>query len=214
MRAASPWSQLIQDGLRARLELASLITGQLYVGLEHHARCSRSARRPIRPATRRSLRSPSLQYGLQETLTNLLADRPKIEKGLDQMLELLNIMVAGGGAEQITRAMAAATQLLEKMSDPQGPLFETLDRLPPLIADLDQTAEDVAPGPGAGRSDPGCRQRNWPSGQKRPSHDPRRPAGEPRRSAPSWATSCRRWWHRPGHRWRPSPRPGCPACRG
>ena len=53
----------------------------------------------------------SLQYGLQETLTDLLADRPKLEKGLDQMLELLNLMVAGGGAEQIARTMAAATQL-------------------------------------------------------------------------------------------------------
>ena len=136
--------QLIQDGLRARLELASLITGQLYVGLNiMPGEPLREAPNPTGYPQIPSL--TSLQYGLQETLTDLLADRPKIEKGLDQMLELLNLMVAGGGAEQVTRAMAAATQLLEKMSDPQGPFFETLDRLPPLIANLDQTAKALPP---------------------------------------------------------------------
>jgi paraquat-inducible protein B len=138
------FQQLIDDGLRARLDLTSLITGQLYVDLNlvpgtPVLERANSTGYPQIPAL------PSLQYGLQETLTNLLADRPKIEKGLDQMLELLNLMVAGGGAEQITRTMAAATQLLEKLSDPQGALFKSLDGLPPLVAEVSRVAAAAPP---------------------------------------------------------------------
>lgn len=136
--------QLIQSGLRARLELASLITGQLYVGLSimpgaplHEA--ANTSEYPQIPSV------PSLQYGLQQTLSQLLADRPKLERSLDQMRELLNIMVAGGGVEQITRTMAATTQLVEKLSDPHGPLFKVLDGLPPLVADLSRAAAAAPP---------------------------------------------------------------------
>ena len=136
--------QLIQDGLRARLELASLITGQLFVGLNitpgspvHEA--ANNTGLPQIPSL------PSLQYGLQESLSQLLSDRPKLEKGLDQMLELLNIMVAGGGIEQVTETMAAASQLLGELSDPKGALFATLDRLPPLLTSLNDTATRLPP---------------------------------------------------------------------
>lgn len=136
--------QLIQDGMRARLELSSLITGQLFVGLNiipdtPAVEVTNATGYPQIPSL------PSLQYGVQQTLSNLLADRPKLEQGLDQMLELLNIMVAGGGAEQITRTAAAATQLLEKLADPQGPLFQTLDGLPPLMADAGRAAAAAPP---------------------------------------------------------------------
>ncbi len=136
--------QLIEDGLRARLELASLITGQLFVGLNmvpdsETSFATNTTDYPQIPSI------PSLQYGLQQTLNQLLADRPKLERGLDQMLELLNIMVAGGGVEQITRTMAATTQLVEKLSDPHGPLFKVLDGLPPLVADLSRTAAAAPP---------------------------------------------------------------------
>jgi paraquat-inducible protein B len=136
--------QLIRDGLHARLELASLITGQLYVGLNitpgttaHEA--ANSTGYPQIPSI------PSLQTGLQETLNDMLADRPKLEKGLNQMLELLNIMVAGGGAQQITQMMAAASQLLGRLSDPKGPLFQALDGLPPLLANLNNAATALPP---------------------------------------------------------------------
>ncbi|MGD9507672.1 MAG: MlaD family protein [Geminicoccaceae bacterium] len=136
--------ELIAAGLRARLELTSLITGQLYVDLNLDpdtpaVEVTNATGYPQIPSL------PSLQYGLQQTLNNLLADRPKIEKGLDQTLELLNLMVAGGGAEQITRTMAAATQLLEKLSDPQGSLFKTLDGLPPLMEDVGRAAAAAPP---------------------------------------------------------------------
>ena len=183
--------QLIQDGLRARLELASLITGQLYVGLNIIPGAPlREARIP--PATCRSLHSPRCNTDCRRALTDLLADRPKIEKGLDQMLELLNLMVAGGGAEQITLAMAAATQLLEKMSDPQGPLFATLDRLPPLIANLDQTAKTLPPVLEQAGQTLGA-VNDLAVGPEAPV-TPLSPTC--RRASPTcagWATNCRRW---------------------
>ena len=73
---------LTEEGLRARLELASLITGQLYVGLDIFPDA------PIREAPNRTdypqiPSVPSLQTGLQQSLSDLVADRPKLAKGLD-----------------------------------------------------------------------------------------------------------------------------------
>ena len=59
--------QLIDDGLRARLELASLITGQLYVDLNLVARTA-AVVEIANPTGYPQIPSlPSLQYGLQET---------------------------------------------------------------------------------------------------------------------------------------------------
>ena len=41
--------------------------------------------------------------------------------------------------------MAAATQRVEKLSDPGGPLFKTLDGLPPLLPDLSRAAAAAPP---------------------------------------------------------------------
>ena len=118
--AASTLEQLIEEGLRARLELASLITGQLFVGLNIFPGT------PLREAperhglSRRSLRSLRCSTGLQQTLTDLIADRPKLAKGLDQMLELLNFMAADGGAQNMAKGVRSMAQLADSWPTRRG----------------------------------------------------------------------------------------------
>ena len=112
-------------------------------------------------------------------MSDLLADRPKLFKGLDQMLELLNTMTADGGAQDMAKGMRSMAQLAELLADPKGPLVETIDQLPALMAELRATTAATFPGPGAaGRSGDGFGGRlgRWARGAG--SEDPRRPAGD------------------------------------
>ena len=125
---------LIEQGLRARLELASLITGQLYVELNMFPGS------PIREAPERTRTItqipsvPSLQSGVQQTLSDLIANQPKLAKGLDQMLELLNFMTAGRRrAEARARGDGALDAWLDGWPTQKGPLLQTLDQLPALM---------------------------------------------------------------------------------
>ena len=61
------------------------------------------------------------------------------------MLELLNAMVADGGAQQLATTMRSMTALSELLADPGGPLFQILDRVPPLLADLNRTVRALPP---------------------------------------------------------------------
>ena len=133
---------LTEEGLRARLELASLITGQLYVGLDIFPGT------PIREVPNRTdypqiPSVPSLQTGVQRSLSDLLADRPKLFKGIDQMLELLNTMTADGGAQDMAKGVRSMAQLADLLADPKGPVVETIGQLPALMAEVRATTAAV-----------------------------------------------------------------------
>ena len=123
--------QLIQDGLRARLELASLITGQLYVGLNIIPRCA--APRGANPTGYTQIPSlTSLQYGVRETLTDS-ARRPAEDRegsGSDARAPEHHGRRRRGGADHADDGCgdAAAGEAVRS----GGPLFKTLDGLPPL----------------------------------------------------------------------------------
>ncbi len=135
---------LIREGLRARLELASLITGQLFVGLDSFPD-ERGHDAPNQTVFPEIPSVPSLQSGLQSGLMDLIADRPKLARGLDQMLELLNAMVADGGAQQLAVTMRSVAELSQRLADPKGPLFETLEDLPSLIREIDGSIAALQP---------------------------------------------------------------------
>ena len=72
---------LVEEGLRARLELASLITGQLYVGLNIFPGTPIREAPESTPTIHQIPSVPSLQTGLQQTLSDLIANRPKLLQG-------------------------------------------------------------------------------------------------------------------------------------
>jgi paraquat-inducible protein B len=121
--------------LRARLDLASLITGQLYVELNMFPGS------PVRKAPNytdyHQIPSvPSLQSGLQQSLSDLIAKQPELSKGVNQMLELLNFLTADGGAENLAQGVRSMANLATVLADPNGPLLQTLDQMPTLTSDL------------------------------------------------------------------------------
>ena len=96
---------------------------------------------PIRevPNTDRlSLRSPRYlrcRSGLQQTLSDLVANRPKLAKGIDQMLELLNYHDRRRRCREPGQGRAARWPSWPiVLADPKGPLLETLGQLPALMA--------------------------------------------------------------------------------
>ncbi len=129
---------LVEQGLRARLDLASLITGQLYVELNMFPG-SALRRFPNNTAYHQIPSVPSLQSGLQQSISDLIANQPKLSKGLNQVLELLNFMTADGGAEKLAQGAQSLSRLATALADPEGPLRQTLDQLPGLTGDLRQS---------------------------------------------------------------------------
>ena len=133
---------LVEQGLRARLELASLITGQLYVELNMFPGTP-IRRFPNNTDYHQIPSVPSLQSGLQQTLSDLIANQPKLSRGVDQVLELLNFMTADGGAENMAKGRSRWPSWPRSLADPKGPLRQTLDQLPALTGDLRQSVAAV-----------------------------------------------------------------------
>ena len=130
---------LVEQGLRARLDVASLITGQLFVNLSMFPG-SQQRRFPNDTDYHQIPSLPSLQTGLQEALSDLIANRPNLAKGIDQLLELVNYMTADGGAEHLAQGLHALSHLARQLGDESGPLLQTLNQMPQLTADLRTTA--------------------------------------------------------------------------
>ena len=133
---------LVEQGLRARLDIASLITGQLFVELNIFPGS------PIRKAPNNTdyhqiPSVPSLQSGLQQTLSDLIEKQPELAKGVDQTLELLNFLTADGGAEQLAKGMKAMSSLADRLADPNGPLLQTMNRLPVIAGDVQRSLAAV-----------------------------------------------------------------------
>ena len=93
-------------------------------------------------------------------MSDLIAKQPELAKGVDQALELLNFLTADGGAEKLAKGMKAMSSLADCPRDPNGPLLQTLDQLPALIAAISQQSLAAVPGArDAGRPGAGVRRR-------------------------------------------------------
>jgi paraquat-inducible protein B len=139
-----PRQELIASGLRARLDIDSLITGQLYVGLGMHPDTPVDLA-PNTTGYAQIPTIPSLQSGLQQTVMDLISDQPRLEQALQDVVELLNAATANGGAEVVAGTLRDLGTLTARLADPNGPLQKSLDALPGLVADLRRTAAGLPP---------------------------------------------------------------------
>lgn len=135
---------LVEQGLRARLDLASIITGQLFVELNMFPG-TKPRRFPNDTDYHQIPSIPSLQTGLQQALGDLIANRPNLARGVDQLLELLNFLTADGGAQELAQGLRSTARLADTLASPDGPLLQSLSQVPGLMAQL-QEATAALPG--------------------------------------------------------------------
>ena len=141
---------LVARGLRARLDLQSIVTGQLLVALDFFKLPPTAGE--VRPGEIPSV--TSTWAGLQRTVDEALLNAPEIARTLKELTTALRDLLAGPAGTSLRQSAVSLAALLETLSDPQGPLTRTMaelpgllqglragtDRLPELVARLDDLA--------------------------------------------------------------------------
>ena len=140
---SDPVADLVARGLRARLDVQSLLTGQLLVALDFFSLPSGVAAPPLVPGEIPSV--PSTLASLQRTIDSALMDAPEVTRSLKELVVSLRDMLSGTNRESLQKALTSLTSLADKAGDPAGPLQRSLAELPPLIADLRAGASGVPP---------------------------------------------------------------------
>jgi paraquat-inducible protein B len=127
--------QQIADGLRAQLQMESIVTGQLYVELTYRREAkppileSRVTRWPEIPTT------PSLMAALGTDAGSVVADVVKVLKRVNEMLETVNM-------KEINSAVVATAQSVQQLvTAPE--LRATMKEMPATLAQLNRTMARV-----------------------------------------------------------------------
>lgn len=133
-------ADLVARGLRARLDLQSIVTGQLLVALDFYPR--QSAGGPSAGLPAGEIPSiPSTWAGLQRTVDDALLNAPEIARTLKELTVAMRDLLAGSTGDSIRRGAVALSELLQGFADPQGPLARSMAELPELVASLEALAE-------------------------------------------------------------------------
>jgi paraquat-inducible protein B len=127
--------QQIADGLRAQLQMVSIVTGQLYVELNYRSDAappdleSRATAWPEIPTT------PSLMSALGTGAGSLVADMMKVLFQVNEMLADVNM-------PEINKAVVASAQAVERLvSAPE--IRSALQQIPGMTAQINQTMAEV-----------------------------------------------------------------------
>lgn len=133
-------TDLVARGLRARLDLQSIVTGQLLVALDFYQRPMVSGTTADLPAD--EIPSiPSTWAGLQRTVDDALLNAPEIARTLQELTVAMRDLLAGSTGDSIRRGAVALSELLQGFADPQGPFARSMAELPELVASLEALAE-------------------------------------------------------------------------
>lgn len=134
---------LIADGLRARLDLQSLLTGQLLIALDFFpppvGASTESPPEGVIPSV------PSTLASLQRTADNALMDLPEITRALKDVTVGLRGFLSDTNRVNLERALASLADAADVFGDPEGPAQSALAELTPLLKELRATTAEVPP---------------------------------------------------------------------
>ncbi|MFL5331839.1 MAG: MlaD family protein [Geminicoccaceae bacterium] len=125
--------RLIGRGLRPRLDVQSLLTGQLLIALDFFVPAG-AAKDPPRPGEIPSV--PSTLANLQRTIDQALMGAPEIANSLQGLVASLRELLSTSNRDSLQQALMALAHLADTLGDPEGPTQRALADLPGMMADL------------------------------------------------------------------------------
>jgi paraquat-inducible protein B len=134
--------RLIGRGLRARLDVQSLLTGQLLIALDFFVPAGAAKDAP-EPGEIPSV--PSTLANLQRTIDQALMGAPEIAKSLEGLVASLRDLLSPSNRDSLQQALMALANLADTLGDPEGPAQRALADLPGLMADLRAGAARAPP---------------------------------------------------------------------
>jgi paraquat-inducible protein B len=134
---------LIEQGLRARLDVQSLLTGQLLIALDFFPAPAGAAAQPPEPGVIPSV--PSTLANLQRTADSALMELPEITHSLREVAGALRGFLSEGNRESLQAALGSLSVLARSLGDPEGPTQRSLAQLPGLLDDLGNGAQKLPP---------------------------------------------------------------------
>lgn len=142
-RDGSAMTGLIREGLRARLDLQSLLTGQLLIALDFFPGPGKAASEKIEPGIIPSV--PSTLATFQRTADSALMELPEITRSLREVATALQGFLSDSNRQSLQETLASVSALARSLGDPEGPTQRTLAELPALVGDLRQGAAQIPP---------------------------------------------------------------------
>ena len=134
---------LIEQGLRARLDVQSLLTGQLLIALDFFPAPGGTTAQPPEPAVIPSV--PSTLANLQRTADSALMELPEITHSLREVAGALRGFLSEGNRESLRATLGSLSVLARSLGDPEGPTQRALAQLPGLLDDLGNGAQKLPP---------------------------------------------------------------------
>lgn len=136
---------LIEEGLRARLDVQSLLTGQLLIALDFFPTSVTSAPQSQRVAPGLIPSVPSTLANFQRTADDALMELPEITRSLREVAGALQGFLSDSNRESLQETLASLATLSRSLGDPEGPTQRTLAELPGLVDQIHQAATQVPP---------------------------------------------------------------------
>jgi paraquat-inducible protein B len=127
--------QQIADGLRAQLQMESMVTGQLYIELSYRPGAAAAELEEMRTAWPEIPTTPSLLAALGTGAGSLVAD-------ILRVLFQVNEMLADIDMPQINAAVMASAEAVERLVDSPA-IHAALDQVPGMTAQINRTMADV-----------------------------------------------------------------------
>jgi paraquat-inducible protein B len=134
---------LIEEGLRARLDVQSLLTGQLLIALDFFPVPLVSTPQPTGDRIIPSVRSTLANF--QRTADDALQELPEITRSLREVSGALRGFLSDSNRQSLQQTLESLAALSRSLGDPKGPAQRTLAGLPALVDQIHQATVQVSP---------------------------------------------------------------------